>query len=82
MTASVQFEIDEELRDLASSAAQWLAGFYSGIRVELHSDAILLSAGHLDRDTLTTIWTAALANERLLARARIRRAAAFETLAR
>lgn len=78
--ANLAFAIPAIERDAALSAAEWLPGFYSRVGVVLSDDRIELFSESYDIDALAAIWSAALANELLLARGESRRSAAHTAL--
>ena len=80
ITATVA--IDPALNDVSRLTALWIAGFYRDVVVEETVETIILRSRHHDEVDLLTIWTTALANERLLERARDGRTAALTALSR
>jgi hypothetical protein len=81
MGTTAHFAINDGERDVAASAARWLAGFTPQVQATLDDTGVRLRSEQHDSAALTAVWAAALANEVSHQRAQAQRAAAYGLLA-
>jgi hypothetical protein len=82
MNAAVRCPLSKDAAPFRQRVAEWVCAFHPDVTVNFDGDAVLLSAQERDETGLRLIWLTGLANERLLARAAVGRAAVLERLVR
>ena len=82
MAYAVRIPIDDQSEAAVRSAAEWIHSFYPDVAISLDGGVALLASRNDPQAKMRLIWLTALANERLLARNAVRRAAVLEELVR
>jgi hypothetical protein len=80
MAGVVRCAMDQEPGSAVQDAAAWVGAFYPDVTCSLDDGAACLTSRDQDDARLRLIWRASLANERLLVRGAVRRAAVLNEL--
>lgn len=81
MAHSIRIEV-EELDGAAVCTTEWIRSFHPEVTVAIEGRSVRLASKDRDEAGLRLVWLTTLANERLLAKGAVQRAAIFAKLTR